>query len=268
VVVSEPFRLAPADVAQALPLSGEAGWNQTADDWRIFISHGATFGIRADHSIVATAAALPYQGAFGFVGMVLTTATWRHRGFATRLLALAVQVLRETGRIPVLDASPEGRPVYQKQGFVPIDTLQRWSGLAVGRAGAATAEADAIATLDAVAFGASRRFLFDDMLARDGSTAIAEPGGCVMARRGLRASHVGPLVAAGETQALGLLHRMLASLNGPVVLDVPVRWRGLSDFLTGRGFARERPFTRMALERAAPFGDPARLFAVTGPEFG
>jgi hypothetical protein len=44
---------------------------------------------------------------------------------------------------------------------------------------------------------------------------------------------------ADVAQALGLLHRMLASLNGPVVL-----------------------------ERAAPFGDPARLFAVTGPEFG
>jgi len=268
VAVSEPFRLTPADTPDALPLSAEAGWNQTAEDWRLFIDHGAAFGLRAGGSLVATAAALPYQGPFGYVGMVLTTAAHRHRGHATHLLKLAMQELREASQVALLDASPEGRPVYEKQGFVPLDSLQRWSGAASGTPSVATADAAAIASLDASAFGAARPFLFDDMLARDGTLALLEPAGCVMARRGRLATQIGPLVAADEAQALGLLHRMLVRLAGPVVLDVPVRWTGLADFLAACGFARQRPFTRMALDHPVPFGVPARLFVVTGPEFG
>jgi GNAT superfamily N-acetyltransferase len=268
VAVSEPARLTPDHIPDAVALSAEAGWNQTADDWRIFITRGAAFGIRAEGALVATAAALRYGGAFGFVAMVLTTPAWRHRGLARRLLALAMQELANSGHVALLDASPEGQPAYERQGFVPLDTIRRWSGLASGEPQEGTAGPDTVAVLDAAAFGASRRFLFDDMLAREGSAAIAADGGCVMARRGLRASHIGPLVAADEAQALGLLRRMLARLSGPVILDVPVRWRALAGFLALNGFVDQRPFTRMALQRDAPFGDPARLFAVTGPEFG
>jgi GNAT superfamily N-acetyltransferase len=268
VAVSEPARLAPEHIPDGVALSAEAGWNQTGDDWRIFITRGATFGIRAEGALVATAAALPYEGAFGFVAMVLTTPAWRHRGFARRLLALAMQELAASGHVALLDASAQGQPVYERDGFVPLDTIERWSGQAGGEPHEGTAEPDTVAALDAAAFGAARRFLFDDMLAREGSAAIAEPGGCVMARRGLRASHIGPLIAADEAQALALLRRMLARLAGPVILDAPVRWRALAGFLARNGFVHQRPFTRMARKRDAPFGDPARLFAVTGPEFG
>lgn len=269
MAVSEPYRLTEDDAADALPLSAEAGWNQTIEDWRLFIVHGATFGIRDGGRLVATAAALPYQGPFGYVGMVLTTPTHRHRGLATGLLALALEVLREAHQVAALDASPEGRPVYEHQGFLPLGALERWTGTAGGQPAALPAvDADALAPLDAVAFGASRRFLFADMLARDGTIALLEGDAAVMARRGFRATQVGPLIAADPAHALDLLRRILACLAGPVALDVPVRWTALADFLASAGFSRQRPFTRMALQCRAPFGNPARLFAATGPEFG
>ncbi len=57
-------RLALDDVAGGLALSDAAGWNQSADDWAFFIAQGETFGMRDDTGrIVATAAALPYEGA-------------------------------------------------------------------------------------------------------------------------------------------------------------------------------------------------------------
>lgn len=108
-----------------MALSTEAGWNQTADDWRVFLTRGTVFGIREAGVLLATAAALPYDG-IGFVAMVLTTATARGRGFATRLLALAVKVLTDAGLVAVLDATPAGRPVYARQGFLPVDDLERW----------------------------------------------------------------------------------------------------------------------------------------------
>ena len=42
----QQVNLTPDDVDGAMALSTEAGWNQTADDWRHFISQGATIGVR------------------------------------------------------------------------------------------------------------------------------------------------------------------------------------------------------------------------------
>ena len=39
-------------------------------------------------------------------------------------------------------------------------------------------------------------------------------------------------------------------------------------FLEARGFSAVRPFTRMLHGRSTRFDDPARTFAVLGPEFG
>jgi len=259
--------LTDADAADALPLSAEAGWNQTEDDWRIFIRHGHCFGIRAEGVLVATAAALPYDG-FGFVGMVLTTAAWRHRGFGTRLLGCAVVALTGAGRIAVLDATPAGRPIYGRQGFLPIDALERWAGEAVGTPRTVSVPVATIAEFDALAFGARREFLFADFLRRPGTVALIEPGGCAIARNGRRATQIGPVVATHEAQAIELLRRLLGHLRGPVFLDVPTRWISLVEWLEAQGFRRQRPFTRMALHRARQFGHPARLFAVAGPEFG
>src|SRR6266496_6079658 len=76
--------LTPAQVAAALELSAEAGWNQTAEDWKIFLAHGRVTGLlAAGRRLVATAAILPYAS-FGYVAMVLVTPELRHRGFATR----------------------------------------------------------------------------------------------------------------------------------------------------------------------------------------
>ena len=193
------FRLLPSDAAAALPLSAEAGWNQTEDDWRIFITHGHCFGIREQGALVATAAALPYDG-FGFVGMVLTTAVWRRRGFATRLLAQAVAALTDAGQTAVLDATPAGRPIYRSQGFLPIDALERWAGETNGTPRTATAPVAALADLDAVAFGARRDFLIADFLGRPGTVALTSDAGFALARRGRRAAQIGPMVAADEAQ--------------------------------------------------------------------
>ena len=71
MVCSDLALLASPDICGACRLSEEAGWNQTAEDWNIFIDHGSTFGIRRAGALVATAAALPYGSGFGFVSMVL-----------------------------------------------------------------------------------------------------------------------------------------------------------------------------------------------------
>lgn len=263
--------LGAGDLDTCMALSIEAGWNQTADDWRHFIREGRSFGNRApDGRLVASAAALPYDGPFGFVSMVLVTADWRRRGLATRLVDRCVEELQVRGLVPVLDATAAGAEVYRKQGFVDQFGFDRWQGmLPVAKAAAEAAPgADRIRALDTEAAGAGRARLMDDFLGRDGTIAVGDGNGFALARAGRRAIQAGPIVANDETAALGFIDRLFAALTGFVFIDVPQAWRRIGDWLKARGFEIQRSFTRMALGRAEPFGLPARQFAVAGPEFG
>lgn len=284
------------DVGGGLALSDASGWNQTAEDWKLFLRHGHVSGCRADSGeIVATGAALPYDGGQGWVSMVLVTPSWRHRGLATALLGECVAHLRSAGIVPVLDATPAGEPVYRRIGFGSGFGFERWeaqlpaaSQVAVSTEGATPgsgAEAtvrdpdvraavpddlETIAALDAAATRVGRRVLIEAFLARPDTRAwITRDGaGFVIARAGRRATQVGPLVAADEGQAIALLDAAFAALSGPVFLDVPGRWGALIDWLKHRGFRSQRPFLRMALGDAPALACSERQFVVAGPEFG
>src|SRR5665213_3596851 len=107
-----PISLGASWIPRALLLSQEAGWNQNAADWAIFFTHGTVFGIAVDDRLVATAAALPYGGNFGWVSMVLVTAEWRRRGLARQLVSGCISVLRDAGFAALLDAAPAATAIY------------------------------------------------------------------------------------------------------------------------------------------------------------
>ena len=277
--------LTPADVAGGLALSGAAGWNQTREDWQLFIGHGDAVGLKDEAgTLVATAAALPYgrgPGGQGWISMVLVHPDWRQRGLATQLLEDCVKALQARGVTPVLDATPAGAPVYRRLGFVDGFELARWEGDAqalplqvaarVREAGAH--DVDAICALDAQVTGLDRGFLLQDLLARDGAQAVVmrNGSGFAVTRPGTRATQIGPLVAAHEDDAQALLEAALERVRGRVFLDLPDRWRGLAQWLGARGFARQRPFLRMSLSSQTPAPHARaddRQFLLVGPEFG
>ncbi len=264
-------RLAVTDVEGGVALSTEAGWNQTEEDWRHFIDHGHAFGVRDPSGrLVASAAALPYDGPFGFVSMVLVTPDWRRKGLATTLVDRCVDVLQARGLVPVLDATAAGAQVYGRQGFVGQFGFDRWQGSIDSDATvAAVSAADIpVAALDAAASGAGRAGLMADFQVRAGTRVVGDAGGFAMIRTGRRARQAGPVVADSEDRALDLVGQLFTAAHGSVFIDVPSAWHRIGAWLRGRGFEIQRSFTRMALGRSEPFGRPDRLFAVAGPEFG
>jgi GNAT superfamily N-acetyltransferase len=276
----QSLELSLHDVPAALRLSSEAGWNQTAEDWAIFIRYGTVFGRQdADGTLVATAAVLPYAE-FGFVAMVLVTPVWRKRGLATGLVEAAIWSLRGRGLVPVLDATPAGASVYGRLGFKRIFDLCRWERITTSgsrrlRGFEPTGRPAGIpclgvfARLDAGAFGAQRHFLLEDFLRRPHTRSFAwGNSGFLLARHGRRATQLGPLVAETQSEAIRLLELSLADLDGSIFLDVAEQWADIATWLESRGFRRQRPFQRMAFDRTQAFGDPRRLMVATGPEFG
>ena len=284
----QSVRLAAADVFAGVGLSSAAGWNQTTDDWALFIAQGEAIGLRTARSeLVATAATLPYECGHAWISMVLVDPAWQHRGLATRLLAQCIESLRARRMVPTLDATPAGEAVYRKLGFVRGFGFSRWEREAAAPASREAVDprvreatpdelADCIA-LDTQASGLGRASLLASLAGRQGSRfwrigdARGRATGFVIAREGRRATQVGPLVATSDARAIVLLRAALSATPGPVFIDVPDAREALSGWLIAHGFRLQRSFVRMALCAQLPphlAEAPSSLYAVAGPEFG
>jgi GNAT superfamily N-acetyltransferase len=267
--------LTAADIPRALTLSAKVGWNQTAGDWRLFVDRAQTTGLfDAEAGLVATAVALPYDNGFGWISMVIVDPAWRRRGLARRLMGECVEVLRREHRTALLDATPAGALVYRDLGFAELATMERWEGeggTGEARGGAVRLgpnDLDRLIAADETAFGSPRRFLLDDFLRREGTLAWAYDDSYLVMRSGHRAMQVGPLVSSSDEAARVLLATAVAAARGKVFLDLFTPWGDLAALLEACGFARQRPFLRMALDRPTLPGDPRRLAIAAGPEFG
>jgi ribosomal protein S18 acetylase RimI-like enzyme len=271
--------LSEGSICGCMTLSAEAGWNQTPDDWAVFVRHGIVFGLVDGGVPVASGAVLPYPNGFAWISMVLVTTKRRRERIGTRILETCCAEIARRGLVAMLDATPAGERVYRPLGFEPMFKLTRWQGRSAG--GSSKLPADmrpmteqdmaAVIALDAAAFGAHRQFLLEGFFRRQPQLAFVtgkDVNGFVLARPGRLATQIGPLIAADEDAAATLLSAALDSVRGPVFLDLADRWRALSGLLQKRGFTVQRPFLRMGMRRHAPFGDVARTFAIAGPEFG
>lgn len=264
--------LREADLDDALALSAEAGWNQGAADWRLMLRVGTAYAVRDEGRVVATALALPYAPALGWVSMVLVHGPYRRRGLATRLVERATATLTGAGLLPVLDATPAGAEVYARMGYRPVERLQRWRGTAHGLwvEPPVPELAKRVRDLDRTAFGADRGAILADLAARPAPIALADPSGeaYLLSRAGRTATQLGPLVARRGATAATLLQRGLGAVTGTVVVDVPERAGQVAAVLEASGFEPERPFVRMAFERDAIPGDATLVHAIAGPELG
>lgn len=311
---AQPQLVALTDAAPAelLALSGAAHWNQTEEDWRAMLAmaQGLAWGVRVRDEagggsvLAASTLVLTYQSdpsgeasqaPFAWISMVLVLPPWRGRGFAAELLRRALDELAARRLRPVLDATPAGRPVYLKQGFVDGWGFTRWRRKAVAGAEVApppargpmtgirprgTADWPAIEALDRPAFGANRMPLLRLLSRRLPQAAwVAEKGGVLrgylLGRDGRTALQLGPLVADDDRTALALLQAALPAVGATaaasgrdVIVDLRDPCRGIAAWLQGVGFEAERPFTRMVRGGGAPPGDAARLVLMAGPELG
>jgi GNAT superfamily N-acetyltransferase len=276
--------LTPADVARAFALSSSAGWNQRVEDWQMLLrlAPAGSFAAVTTHDLVGTAIGIDY-GAFGWIAMMLVDPAWRGRGVGARLLESAMAAL-PSGNPIRLDATPLGRPLYERYGFVEETRLTRYvrDARAWQATGSNTAtrtlsadDLDTVVPLDCAVFGGDRRRVFDWMLRDAPDYAHIAQGSSVdycFGRRGRLFDQIGPVVADHVHTAQALTAAALAAARERAVqLDAFDAQPEFGRWLVEQGFRNYRPLFRMRrgdISRPPDLrGDGPVEVAILGPEF-
>src|SRR5215469_17625913 len=120
--------MTPADISAGMRLKETAGWNQTEHDWQRFLEANADGCFAAEWSghFAGTVTTIVYGKVLAWIGMVLVDPQFRGNGIGTALLTKALDYL-DARQVPCvkLDATPEGRPIYGRQGFRTEYAIER-----------------------------------------------------------------------------------------------------------------------------------------------
>ncbi len=285
----------PGDVSSAMELSTVANWNQTPEDWRrmMLLSAEGCRCIEDAGRVIATASLLRYGLNLAWIGMVLTQPEYRSQGLARRLVEDAIASADRGGvRTVKLDATDEGRPLYESLGFIVEKTVERWGidGRKVAApTGTAGEEDDARArssydgqisselfSRDAEAFGVTRKVLLEALSA--GGRYSVTKNGYVFSRPGRTAQYLGPCVVSSEAEAGHLIAARLEDPEctgegdeGPRACDwywdlLPAN-PGAVRCAAKFGFTRRRRLWRMFRGEAIASND-ALVYAIAGFEWG
>ena len=298
-----------ADIPAALRLCRTAGWNQLEQDWVRLLEYEpeGCFVAEVDARLVGTVTTTCYGTQLAWIGMMLVDPDFRRRGIATSLMHRSFEYLANRGiRCIKLDATPEGRHVYERLGFTAEWSMRRWMREGSAAEDQTAGDADErlrgepsqgpnpsnapsllepYLGLDRRAFGVDR----GDWLLRllDGSTvrfhsretevviedegapaAQPQPGAIGMLRRGFLASYLGPLIVAQLPSAAHVVQDLLRCTSDPVFWDIPdPNHQGVA-LAEQLNFHSIRHLTRMWKGSHCVRSDLECLFALADPSTG
>ena len=268
------------DIPAGMELKESAHWNQTEADWALLLSlHSeGCFVTEVDNRVVGTVTTIIYEDRFAWIGMLLVDREFRNRGIGRGLLQQAIQHLDSRGIACMrLDATPKGKSLYEKMGFVDEYEIERWRlkrQAGETKPGATVPQLGKVLQLDREVFGADRSALLraleksapEFVQVLGGPTGVS---GYSFGRHGSHSDHLGPWVAKDESGAQQLLDAFLArSGRESVIVDCLKSNPWARDALAARGFELARPLTRMRRGENIYPGCPEVVCGILGPEFG
>ena len=273
-------RMTAADIPLGMRLKEQTGWNQTEADWLRFLDlePDGCFVAEWNGEPVATTTTC-ILGDVAWVAMVLVDARLRRHGIGTALMQQALRFLDERNvRSIRLDATPAGRPVYEKLGFVPDYQLARFDGILPERGLSVEAKPlevqalEAMIALDGEVTGANRHKLLNFLFKATPELFLAVGGGneflgYVAMRAGSRAWQIGPCIAKPVAAAKLLTAACRRCCGQPGFIDIPMANQAATSLAESLGLTVQRQLLRM--HRGAPVPERIEdLWASSGPEMG
>jgi len=272
-------RMTIDDLPLGLRLTRQAGWNQIEADWRRFLSMepDGCFVAEMDGSPLGTTTTCVFDSV-AWIAMVLVEKSVRGRGIGTGLLKHAIDYLKERNVKTIrLDATPAGRPIYEKLGFVPEYELARYEGISQkSEVRLLTSDLRPL-TCDIIDFdrrmtGTNREKMLARLFEKFPELVRVvrrdnQVQGYVAGRPGANATQVGPCIATGSAGVSLLSDARSRCVGKSVFLDVPLDNAGAVKMAEAAQLTVQRCFTRMHLGEPAK-DDVQAIWASSGPEKG
>ena len=272
------------DVPAGLSLCRAANWNQTVEDWQLFLKlspRGCFVAVDDYGEVRGTVTTVRYENRFSWIGMVLVDPAYRRKGIGIQLVREAIHLLRED-QVIKLDATSAGRHVYAQLDFVDEYPITRMEAKGLPPLGSPADSAQrvqlnnmrSILEMDRQVFGADREQVLNPIFSRSPQYAFFTEGregikSYCFGRPGHNFSHIGPVIASDLESAKHVVIAALQNTQGrPVVIDALQHDPLWMEWLTTIGFTEQRPLIRMYRGKNDWPGIPERQFAILGPEFG
>jgi GNAT superfamily N-acetyltransferase len=216
----------------------------------------------------------PFGETAARLGLVVVSPDSQGLGIGRRLMQ---RLLADAApRSVMLLATPAGRPLYERLGFVEVGAVCQHQGEYSGRRHpdprirAATFEdRSAVLCLDAAAFGVPRPAILDHLLAVGRAFVLVEHArvaGYAIERAFGRGSVIGPVVAATEPDAIALFNA--AAHPGFVRVDRPLDAASFGRHLTACGLALDSKSPAMLRGDWPASTAPERIFALASHALG
>jgi ribosomal protein S18 acetylase RimI-like enzyme len=251
------------DIAPFLAMAKEEGW--ICDQWEFaFLLQSfpqGCFVCREQGRPVGYITSVKY-GRSGWIGNLLVHEDARRRGVGRGLMESTVSALLKAGVETVwLTASEKGAGLYQKLGFVQIDSIMRWTGKGAGseQLKPAALDLESFREVDRAGWGERRDTLLQTTCCR--GRLYSSSGGFLCCQQWDDGIQVGPWGCLIGAQAGQLLDQALSGAGERVFLDVPAGNLSAAALLVKRGFAVKGSSALMYLG-AEPKYKPKNIFAL------
>ena len=251
-------RMTDADLPAAQALTDELRWPHRPADWELAFRHAEGFVAERDGQVVGTGLRFRWGPQAATIGLVIVAPAQQGRRIGHRLMSTLLDGL--DGRRVRLNATMEGRGLYERLGFVRVGELRQHQGIAqpaplvaldsgwrLRPAGAS--DAPVLKALDVQACGMPRDALLDELLAEAESTVVLDQGGEVrgfgLLRRFGRGHAIGPVVAPDVDGAKALIAHLVGTNAGRFTrIDIDLD-SGLGEWLEAMGLLRVDAPVRM-----------------------
>lgn len=250
------------DLPELLRLSRAQEWPHEEEDWRTILAAGEVFGHRSSASeMLSCAAMIPYgdsgSGPLVALGMIIVDSSARRQGLGQALMHEAIhRASSAVASSPLqLISTRDGRPLYEKHGFLQIEDLYSYRKPATDTRVVPTdlkrdqelcpldeTLKDAIIALDAAAFGHSRNRMLQQRIAQAERGLVlfdkAKPVGYGLLVQQGNLANLGPVIAPDDATALSIITGLMStqSEGSAFRIDLPARQKALFPALESLGF--------------------------------
>ena len=235
----------PEDIETFVSVVSATGWSHVREAMSFYVTcpEVTPYVAESDSSIVGTGLATSYGGRSGWLGFITVLPKHRHKGIGRALALWGMDWLESQGIATVLlAASAQGRPLYEKFGFVAAGDYLTLKGQRLTSPPLETEvlrpltprDWDLVAALDSDATGEART----EVLRRFGAGWVTKD-----AEGKATGFHIpvpwggGPAITADESAGNRFVDRIQGARGfGPVTVRVPEANHAAVSYLQSKGF--------------------------------